>query len=192
MNYIRDLKSFFKKKYYKFKYNIYVANNCSIGAYSKIRVKNLKLNDNTTIGLYSWIEEIYSYFGLEYNGYISIGKNVNIGNYACITSINKVIIGEGCLLSEHVYITDHYHGHNPNDGLLIEQKLFSKGETVIGENTFIGYRVSILSGVHIGHNSVVGSHSVVTKSFGPYSMIGGCPAKLIKKFNHIENKWMPV
>lgn len=52
---------------------------------------------------------------------------------------------------------------------------------VIEDDVWIGANVTILKGVTIGHGSVVAAGAIVTKSFPPYSVIGGVPAKLIKK-----------
>ena len=51
---------------------------------------------------------------------------------------------------------------------------------VIEDDVWCGANVTILKGVTIGHGSVVAAGAVVTKSFPPYSIIGGVPAKLIK------------
>lgn len=51
---------------------------------------------------------------------------------------------------------------------------------VIEDDVWCGTNVTILKGVTIGHGSVVAAGAVVTKSFPPYSIIGGVPAKLIK------------
>ena len=68
----------------------------------------------------------------------------------------------------------------------------SKGPVEIGENCFIGIRVSILQGVKLGRGCVVASHSVVTKSFPDFTMIAGIPAKAIKKFNFQTNNWESI
>lgn len=152
----------------------------------------IKIGENSTIGKKAWISAISNYGVHTYSPNIIIGNYVNIGNYACIASTNKIAIFDGTLISEHFYISDHYHGFDPNMGRPADQMLYSKGNVIIGENCFIGYRVTILSGVTLGRNCVVGSHAVVTTSFPDYSMIAGVPAKLIKKYNIQTNNWEKV
>ena len=71
-----------------------------------------------------------------------------------------------------------------------EEKLPENDQPVmIEDGCWIGANVTILKGVTIGHGSVVAAGSVVTKSFPPYSIIGGVPAKLIKmRFTEEEIK----
>ncbi len=57
----------------------------------------------------------------------------------------------------------------------------NKGDTVIGNDVWIGYEAVILSGVHIGDGAIIGSRAVVTKDVSPYSIVGGVPAKEIRK-----------
>lgn len=150
----------------------------------------IEIKENSSIGHSSWLGAFDKYINQSFKPKIMISNNVRIGNYACITAIDEILIKDGCLLSEYVYISDHYHGFDPTLNLSPkEQPLFSKGKVEIGENTFIGYRVSILSGVTLGKNCVVGSHSVVTKSFPDYSMIAGSPARLIKTYDFENKHW---
>lgn len=57
----------------------------------------------------------------------------------------------------------------------------SKGDVVIGNDVWIGYKATILSGVTIGDGSVVGAHSLVTKDVPPYTIVAGNPAKIVRK-----------
>jgi acetyltransferase-like isoleucine patch superfamily enzyme len=55
-------------------------------------------------------------------------------------------------------------------------------EVLIGDGCFIGYGAVILPGVTLGQGCVVGANSVVTKSFGPRTVIAGAPAEIIKTY----------
>ena len=64
---------------------------------------------------------------------------------------------------------------------LQEGEALSKGDIVIDDDVWIGYGCIILSGVHLARGTVVAAGSVVVSSAEPYSIIGGNPARLIKK-----------
>lgn len=57
----------------------------------------------------------------------------------------------------------------------------NKGDIVIGNDVWIGYEAVILSGVHIGDGAIIGTRAVVTRDVEPYSIVGGIPAKPIRK-----------
>jgi virginiamycin A acetyltransferase len=57
----------------------------------------------------------------------------------------------------------------------------NKGDIVIGNDVWIGYEAVILQGVHIGDGAIIGTRAVVTKDVAPYSIVGGIPAREIRK-----------
>ncbi len=57
----------------------------------------------------------------------------------------------------------------------------NKGDIVIGNDVWIGYEAIVLSGVHIGDGAIIGARAVVTKDIPPYTIVGGVPAKEIRK-----------
>lgn len=57
----------------------------------------------------------------------------------------------------------------------------NKGDIVIGNDVWIGYEAVIMSGVHIGDGAIIGTRAVVTKDVEPYTIVGGLPAKPIRK-----------
>jgi acetyltransferase-like isoleucine patch superfamily enzyme len=124
--------------------------------------------------------------GVRFSPEIIIGDNVSCGSDFHIGAINKVVIGNNVLLASRIYISDHSHGEITKDELAIapnKRLLFSKGAVIIEDNVWIGEGVAILPNVTIGRNSIIGANAVVTKSFPPFSIIAGNPAKLIRSYD---------
>ncbi len=57
----------------------------------------------------------------------------------------------------------------------------NKGDIVIGNDVWIGYEAIIMAGVHIGNGAIIGTRAVVTKDVPPYTIVGGIPAKPIRR-----------
>jgi virginiamycin A acetyltransferase len=57
----------------------------------------------------------------------------------------------------------------------------NKGDIVVGNDVWIGYEAVIMAGVHIGDGAIIGARAVVTKDVEPYSIVGGVPAREIRK-----------
>lgn len=56
-----------------------------------------------------------------------------------------------------------------------------KGDIVIGNDVWIGFEAVIMAGVHIGNGAIIGARAVVTKDVTPYTIVGGVPARAIRK-----------
>jgi lipopolysaccharide O-acetyltransferase len=115
---------------------------------------------------------------IHHDGTLIIGDHVEFNDQCQISCAHKLTIGSRVLVASKVFISDHDHNYrctgSPNDWGLISQ------EVSIGDDCWIGNNVSILKGVKLGSRCIVGSGSVVTKSFPNNSIIAGVPAKLIK------------
>jgi virginiamycin A acetyltransferase len=70
----------------------------------------------------------------------------------------------------------------------------NKGDIVIGNDVWIGYEAVIMPGVKIGDGAIIGTRAVVTKDVPPYTIVGGVPAKVIKKrfSEEMINKLMDI
>lgn len=112
------------------------------------------------------------------------GKNIRIGNNSGI-GINAKIrgpltIGDNVMMAPDVLILTSNHCHDRIDIPMRLQGFTPTKEVVIEDDVWIGTRVIILPGVRIGKGSILAAGSVVTKDIQDYSIVGGCPAKLIK------------
>ena len=137
------------------------------------------------------MQAIVEYAGVFYQPLIEIGDDVYIGCNAYFTAVDRISIGDGSVLSEEVYITDEFHGMDPDAGLIMKQRLQSKGPVIIGRSCFLGFRASIMPGVVLGDHCIVGANSTVTRSFPGYSMVGGSPARLLKRYSPEARAWLP-
>jgi len=116
------------------------------------------------------------YFG---NGdRLSVGNRSQLGQNARIGG--EVNIGDDVIMGPDVIIMAISHEFSNIDIPINKQGQTEDKEVIIGNDVWIGTRAIILPGVEIGAHSIIGAGSVVTKSFPPFSIIAGVPAKLIK------------
>lgn len=154
--------------------------------------KYIDFGKNLSIGRGSKIEA-YPY--LNQGKIIKFGKNVGMNDYAHITGIQSITIGDNVLMAGKIYISDSNHGtyqggleDSVPDSLVRLRKMSGK-PIVIEENVWLGEAVSVLGGVTIGKNSIIGAHSVVSKDIPPNTIAAGVPARPIKRFDFKTNKW---
>ena len=124
--------------------------------------------------------------------YVTIvnGNNVNLGNNVVLrpgTQLHsgknsKIIIENNVLIAPDVFITVNNHNYSDINKPIIQQG-GTEEEVVIKEGSWIGRGATILKGVTIGKNSIVGAGAVVTKDVPDYCIVGGVPAKIIKKLD---------
>ena len=140
----------------------------------------------------------------------NIGENTNIWQYCVI--LQKAKIGSGCNICSHCFIeNDVIIGNNVTlksgvqiwDGITVEDNVFigpnatfcndkypkSKNtqfnllRTIIREGATIGANATILPGIEIGRNAVVGAGAIVTKDVPEKAIVYGCPARQLYKKN---------
>ena len=145
--------------------------------------ERISIGDNTDIQKNSVIGCWTEYHNQHFAPSVTIGKNCRIGEYNQISACNKITIGDGLLTGRYVYIGDNSHGGLSKEEAIVppaQRKLVSKGEICIGQNVWLGDKVTILADVHIGDNVVVAANSVVTKDVPNNCIVAGVPAKIVK------------
>jgi acetyltransferase-like isoleucine patch superfamily enzyme len=118
---------------------------------------------------------IYSHCILIEPWRIKLGHHSVVGDHARLDARSGIIIGNNVDVSAETTIWTLEHD--------IESPIFdsSGGPVTIGDWAYIGSRVTILPGVTIGEGAVVASGAVVTKDVDPWTMVGGVPARFIRK-----------
>lgn len=128
-------------------------------------------------------EQIEKDINIEKNVEISemviLGRRSGIGARSVLSG--KVIIGDDVMIGPELMCYTTNHSMSRTDIPMIDQG-FDKMEPIEIENdVWIGSRVIILGGVKVGRGAVIGAGSVVTHDIPPYAVVGGNPAKIIKK-----------
>ena len=124
-----------------------------------------------------------------------IGDMVEMNDAVHITAFDDVRIGNNVLMASRIYLSDTSHGSyagNDKDchpSVPPSLRPLSFKSVIIEDNVWIGEGVSILPGAHIGKGAIIGANSVVIGKIPEYSIAVGAPAKVIKRFNFIINKW---
>jgi len=128
----------------------------------------------------------------------SIDDNSKVGTFVEIQK--NASIGKNCKISSHTFICEGVHiednvfvGHNVTfindknprsvnvDGSMQTEADWSVEETFVRKGASIGSSATIMCGITIGENSIVGAGAVVTKSVPPNTIVAGVPAKVIKE-----------
>jgi acetyltransferase-like isoleucine patch superfamily enzyme len=111
--------------------------------------------------------------------FIEIGSGVEL--VGCFFRIRYGLkIGNKTVIAPGVRIIDHDHDTSPKNR---RYNVFPGKKIIIGSNVWIGYDATILKGVEIGDGAIIAAGSVITKSVASNTIVGGVPAKLIKKIN---------
>lgn len=147
-------------------------------------LKNVVNHPQITIGDYTYYDD--------FDNIENFRKNVR---YLFNFSEDHLTIGKFCMLASGVEFIMNGANHlsqavsaypfaifggdwaNSMDG----KSYPTKGDTIIGNDVWIGYRACILPGIRIGDGAIIGSFAVVTKDVPPYTIVGGNPAQPIRK-----------
>lgn len=116
--------------------------------------------------------------GATFDSQVEIGDRSGLGVNCSV--IGPVVIGKFCNMGPDVIIYTRNHAHDRTDITMQEQKFEEYKPVSIGDDVWIGGRVIILPGVHIGDGCIIGAGAVVTKDIPPYCIAAGNPAKVVK------------
>lgn len=115
------------------------------------------------------------------NGFVKIGNNFGLNfNSQIGGSFGKISIGNNCAIAPNCVLRASNHTFE-NPDIPFREQGHTYGEIVLEDDVWIASNCVITANTKIGNSSIIGAGSVVTKDIEPYSIVGGVPAKLIKK-----------
>lgn len=147
--------------------DVYLGNNVRIFHPSLVNLYGCRIGDDTKIGAFVEIQK---------NATIGARCKISSHSFICegVHIADEVFIGHGVM-----FINDPYPAATNSDGSLKNDQDWQLVTTQVDKKAAIGSNATILSGVHIGANALIGAGSVVTKDVPEYAIVAGNPAKVI-------------
>lgn len=147
-------------------------------------LKNIITNPNIVVGDYTYYDDFENVHHFENNvkyHFDFVGDKLIIGKFCMIASGATFIMNGANHLTDAIssypfaiFGTDWQHA--------MDGKSYPvKGDTIIGNDVWIGHNATIMPGIRIGDGAIIATNATVTKDVAPYAVVGGNPAREIKK-----------
>lgn len=148
-------------------------------------IKNVITRKNIIVGDYTYYDDYEGSENFEEHvthHYEFLGDKLVIGKFCAIArGVEFVMNGANHRMNSVTTYPFNIMGHGWQKAAPALTDLSFKGDTVIGNDVWIGQNVTVMPGVHIGDGAIIGANTTVTKDIPPYCIAGGNPAKIIKK-----------
>lgn len=144
-------------------------------------LKNIITNPQIIVGDYTYYDDAQDVYNFEKNVvylFDFIGDRLIIGKFCQIASGARFIMnGANHAMNGISTYPFEVFGKGWSN---VPSNDLNKGDTVIGNDVWIGNSATIMPGVKIGHGAIIGTNALVTKDVAPYTIVGGNPGKLIR------------
>jgi virginiamycin A acetyltransferase len=147
-------------------------------------LKNIITHPNIEVGDFTYYDDLEDVYNFEKNvkyHFEFTGDKLIIGKFCMIASGATFIMNGGNHLSNAISAYPFSIFGNGWENAMKGKSYPYKGDTLIGNDVWIGHKATIMPGVKIGDGAIIASHAVVTKDVAPYSIVGGNPSRLIRK-----------
>ncbi|MDR6968746.1 acetyltransferase-like isoleucine patch superfamily enzyme [Flavobacterium arsenatis] len=154
--------------------SVTIDEHCRIDGFSS---EEIILGDCVKIGAYSTLSST-SHMS-KYGKGLKMGNNSAIGQFTEFGAAGGIEIGNDVIMGSYISFHSENHNYSDTSKLIREQGVTSKG-IKLGNNIWVGAKVTFLDGCVVGNNSVVAAGAVVNGIYPDNSIIGGVPAKVLK------------
>lgn len=147
-------------------------------------LKNIITNPNIIVGDYTYYDDFEDVHNFEKNvkyHFDFTGDKLIIGKFCMIASGVTFIMNGANHLTDAISTFPFAIFQNGWENAMEGKTYPTKGDTQIGNDVWIGYNATIMAGVTIGDGAIIATNSTVTKDVPPYTIVGGNPAKVLKK-----------
>lgn len=147
-------------------------------------LKNIIKNPNIEVGDYTYYDDFEDVANFEKNvkyHFDFVGDKLIIGKFCMIASGVTFIMNGANHLTDAITTFPFAIFGNGWEGAMEGKSYPTKGNIIIGNDVWIGYNATIMAGVKVGDGAIIGTNATVTKDVEPYSIVGGNPAKEIRK-----------
>lgn len=147
-------------------------------------LKNIVRNPNIIVGDYTYYDDFDDVQNFEKNVrylFDFTGDRLIIGKFCMIASGATFIMNGGNHLTDAVTAYPFAIFGGDWSGAMEGRHYPVKGDTVIGNDVWIGHQATIMPGVRIGDGAIIAANATVTKDVEPYAIVGGNPATVIRK-----------
>lgn len=166
--------------------------------------KRIQMGDDVELGPGSFLVALTRYpgrkmasaqhpmVGQTFEPTLRIGNRVTATANLQIFALESVIVEDDVMFASNVFVNDGSHGYQTALVPYKYQPLFNIAPIVIKRGSWIGQNVVIMPGVTIGEHVIIGANSTVTKSVPPRCIAAGSPAKVLKRWDELQERWVSV
>ncbi len=150
---------------------------------SVVNPESVRVGAFVKIGAYAVLEALVPERGVT----LHIADGVYIGNFARITAVGEVVIGEEAMVADRVYLSDTGHIYEDVTQPVKRQGLRDGRRVEICRGAWIGIGAVVCGDVRIGENAVVGANAVVREDVPDLTVVAGNPAQVVRR--HAGDRW---
>ena len=146
----------------------------NVKIYAPVNLYGCSIGDNTSVGTFVEIQKK-----------ARVGKNCKISSHTFICE--GVIIEDNVFIGHNVtFINDRYPRATNADGQMQGEADWTCIETVVKQGASIGSSATLLCGITVGENAIIGAGSVVTRDVPPDTIVAGNPARVLRKVQEVK------